>query len=74
MVSMAKFILVQVMTERYAGKAQDLDNYYINIETISYVLQNLHNPDHCSIHFIGGGQPLVTLQSAADFVKQIDAA
>jgi hypothetical protein len=69
----AKFIHVQVVTERYAGNARDLDNYYINAESISYILQNAHNLNACSIYFIGGGQPLVTLQSAANLVKQIAA-
>jgi len=68
----AKFIHVQVVTERYAGNPRDLDNYYVNTEAIRYVVQSAHNLNFCSIYFIGGGQPLVTPQSAANFVKQFD--
>jgi hypothetical protein len=69
---MAKFIHIQVPTERYTGSSQDLDSYYINVETITFVAQNAQNPDRSSIHFIGGEHSLQLLASAANFVKRLD--
>jgi hypothetical protein len=70
---MAKFIQIQVPTERYTGSARDLDSYYINVEAIRFVAQNAQNPDRSSIHFVGGEHSLQLLESAANFVKRLDA-
>jgi hypothetical protein len=70
---MAKFIQIQVPSERYTGSARDLESYYINVENIRYVAQNAQNPDRCSIHFIGAEHSLPILESAANFVNRLDA-
>jgi hypothetical protein len=70
---MAKFTQIQVPTERYTGSARDLDSYYINVEAIRFVAQNAQNPDRSSIHFVGGEHSLQLLESAANFVKRLDA-
>jgi hypothetical protein len=70
---MAKFIQIQVPTERYTGSARDLDSYYINVETIRFVAQNAQNPDRSSIHFIGGEYSLQILESAVSFVSRLAA-
>jgi hypothetical protein len=70
---MAKFIHVQVPTERYTGMTSDLDSYYINVEAIRYVAQNAQNKDRCSIHFVSAEASVPILESAASFVGRIDA-
>ena len=70
---MAKFIHVQVPTDRYTGSASDLEQIHINVEAIRYVAQNAQNPERCSIHFIGGEYSLLILESAADFLSRVDA-
>jgi hypothetical protein len=69
---MAKFIHVQVPTERYTGMTADLEGYYINIDAIRYVAQNAQNQDRCSIHFVGAEASLMILESAASFVGRVD--
>jgi hypothetical protein len=71
---MAKFMQIQVPTERYTGSVSDLDSYFINVETIRLVAQNAQNPDRSSIHFIGSEHSLQILESAASFVTRLDAA
>jgi hypothetical protein len=70
---MAKFIQIQVPTERYTGSERDLESYYVNVETIRFVWQNAQNPDRSSIHFIGSEHSLPILESAASFVSRLDA-
>jgi hypothetical protein len=70
---MAKFIHVQVPTERYTGMTSDLESFYINVEAIRYVAQNVQNQDRCSIHFVGAEASLQVLESAASFVRRVDA-
>jgi hypothetical protein len=69
---MAKFLQIQVPTERYTGSARDLETYYINVESIRYVAQNTQNPERSSIHFIGSEHSLLVLESAANFVNRLD--
>jgi hypothetical protein len=68
---MTKFIQVQVPTERYTGSARDLESYYINVDSIRYVVQNVQNSDRSSIHFIGSERSLQILESAANFVDRV---
>ena len=68
---MTKFIQVQVPTERYMGSAQDLESYYINVDSIRCVVQNMQNYDRSSIHFIGSERSLQILESAANFVDRV---
>jgi hypothetical protein len=70
---MAKFIEIQVPTERYTGDARDLEIYHVNVDSIRYVAQNAQNPDRSSIHFIGAERSLQILESAAHFVNRLDA-
>jgi len=69
---MAKFIQIQVPTERYTGNERDLESYYINVEAIRFVAQNAQNPNRSSIHFLGDEHSLSILESAADFVSRLD--
>jgi hypothetical protein len=68
---MAKFIQIQVPTDRYTGDARDLESYYINVESVRYVAQNAQNPDRSSVHFIGAEHSLQILESAANFVSRL---
>ena len=70
---MAKFIQIQSPTDHYTGSTSGLDNYYINVESIRYVAQNVQNPDRSSIHFIGGEHSLPILESAASFISRVGA-
>jgi hypothetical protein len=71
---MAKFIQIQVPTERYTGDARDLESYHVNIDSIRYVAQNAQNPQRASIHFIGAERSLQILESAAIFVNRLSAS
>jgi hypothetical protein len=70
-VIMAKFIPVQVPTERYTGNARDLESYFVNVDSIRCVVQNMQNSDRSSILFIGSERSLQILESAANFVNRV---
>jgi hypothetical protein len=64
---MAKFIQVHSVADNHS--------YYINVETVRYVLQDPHNAKQSSIRFVGEEHPAVLMISepAASFVSRAGA-
>jgi hypothetical protein len=61
---MAKFIHVSSPTGNY--------HYAVNVETVTYVQQNITNQNQCSVHF--SGEPSLSIgMSAADFAMMAKA-
>jgi hypothetical protein len=64
---MAKFI--QVKSPKQNDYSVE-DSYYVNVETVRYVLQNANAQDRSAISFVGSEHSLHIHESAASFVSR----
>ena len=70
---MPKFIRVKTAPGHTERLSEEQD-YYVNVDLITFVSQNTQNPDQSSLRFIGSDRVLYITESAEDFLSRAGRA
>jgi hypothetical protein len=66
---MSKFIRVKA-APGYSESLIEKPDYYVNVELITFVLQDPQNPDRSSLRLVGSDQALHISESAESFLSR----
>ena len=70
---MPKFIRVKAAPGHSESLIEEQD-YYVNVDLITFVSQNTQNPDQSSLRFVGSDRVLYITESAENFLSRAGRA